>query len=80
MTSNIESIQQVFESVIFTLRKRDLRSGQDDGLAQILQHKTQSRSSICDAIGAMENNEAIEQGVISEYCFRYFGPTSRIDG
>lgn len=51
-----------------------------DWFAQVLEHETQCRAGVSKRIGAMEDNEAVEQRIIAEDGLGDLGPSFAIDG
>jgi len=68
---------QVFLTVRPQRTDRELRAGQDDGLTQILEHETESRSCIGHCVGAVQDHKAVKRIVVVVYYFNQFGPKCR---
>ena len=62
---------QVFLTVRPQRTDRELRAGQDDGLTQILEHETESRSCIGHCVGAVQDHKAVKRIVVVVYYFRF---------
>ena len=63
-TGNLDCRDQVFASIGAKHADRNLATGKDNGLGEILEHEAQGRGGVGHRIGAMQDDEAIVAVVI----------------
>ena len=82
---NLDAGEEVFLTVGAKLEDGELGAGDDDGLAEVLEHKTEGGGGEGHGIGAVENDEAVVAVVAVGYHAGQFHPVlglhiARVDG
>ena len=55
-----------------------LGAGDDDGLVQVLEHKTQRGGGVCHRVGAVKHHKAVVAGIVLLDALCDFNPVRRI--
>ncbi|CDA46122.1 unknown [Prevotella sp. CAG:5226] len=76
--SYLDARQQIFLAIGAQLPYRQLRTGNDDGLAQIFEHIAQGRRSVGHGVGAMQQHKTVIMVVMVGYDVRHFYPIARL--
>lgn len=69
-----EGAEQVVDGVGLQGEDGGLRAGEDDRLAEVGEHEGEGGAGVCEAVCAMEDDEAVEEGVVVLDCACYLGP------
>ena len=62
--SYLDGGNEVLLSVCSEFTYRQLRAGQDDGFAQILEHEAEGRSRESHRVGAMQDDKTVEPVIV----------------
>ena len=70
---------EVLLAVGAQLSQRQLRSGEDDGLGEVLEHEGERRCRVGHRVGAVQNDEAVVAVVVAGNDLHQLGPRARTD-
>ena len=74
----LKCCDEVFFSVGTHFADWKLGAGDDDGLVQVLEHKTQRGGGVCHRVGAVKHHKAVVAGIVLLDALCNFNPVRRI--
>ena len=64
MARNYQAAEQIVGRVGLQLAHGQLRAGEDNRLAEVLQHEGERGAGVGETVGAVQDDEAVEEGVV----------------